>query len=231
MSAVLFLCANHNSKNRAGQTLLRELADGIGRPFRACHVGCFHDDTPAWTKVSVDFLTSLGATCSAPRLSDPQLDVRRAREALESADLVYLDGGDTVAGVEHIRARGLADAFTKAAANARFIFGLSGGACAAGPYTIGYSDDGSPYVAPCLDLGPPLPLDVHDEQADWPEMRALLELKPPQPAGLVIPTNAVLRVAERGAELASVGKPAVERRTLDARGRWTVIPLDARKEL
>lgn len=222
MSAVLFLCANHNSKNRAGQALLRSLAEQLGRPFRACHVGCFHDDTAAWTKVTVDFLTSLGATCDAPRLSDPKLDLARAREALESADLVYLDGGDTVAGLEHIRARGLADAFTKAAANARFIFGLSGGACAAGPYTIGYRDDDSAYVAPCLDLGPPLPLDVHDEQADWPEMRALLELKPREPAGLVIPTNGVLRVAAGGRELASLDKPPVERRTLAPDGRWII---------
>lgn len=227
MSAVLFLCASHNSKNRAGQALLRELALQLGGPFRACHVGCFHDDNPAWTKVTVDFLSSLGATCEAPRLSDAKLDLARAREALENADFVYLDGGDTVAGVEHIRARGLADAFTKAATRAKFIFGLSGGACAAGPYTIGYGVDDAPYIAPCLDLGPPLPLDVHDEQADWPEMRALLELKPREPAGLVIPTNGVLRVASCGRELASVGKALVERRSLAPNDRWHVEPLAA----
>lgn len=225
MSAVLFLCANHNSKNRAGQALLRELAERIGRPFRACHVGCFHDDTPAWTKVTVDFFASLGASCAAPRLSDPRLDVSAARAAIEGADVLYLDGGDTVAGVEHIRARGLVDAFQRAREHAQFVFGLSGGACAAGPYTIGYRDDDSAYVAPCLDLGPPLPLDVHDEQADWPEMRALLELAPPQPAGLVIPTNGVLRVSASGSELSSVGKPLVERRELARDGRWVVTAL------
>ncbi len=221
MTAVLFLCASHNSKSRAGQALLRELAERVGRTFRACHIGCFHDDTPAWTKVTVDFLASLGADCAAPRLSDPRLDVARARASIEEADFVYLDGGDTVAGVEHIRARGLVDALARSREQAQFIFGLSGGACAAGPYTIGYrGDDG--YVAPCLDLGPPLPLDVHDEQADWPEMRALLELGPPHPAGLVIPTNGVLRVASRGAELTSVGRPPVERRELTGDGRWII---------
>lgn len=227
MSAELILCANHNSKSRAGQALLRALAERIGRPFRACHVGCFHDDTPAWTKVTVDFFASLGARCDAPRLSDPRLDVARAREALEHADFIYLDGGDTVAGVEHIRARGLSDAFARAAEHARFIFGLSGGACAAGPYTIGYRDDDSAYVAPCLDLGPPLPLDVHDERDDWPELRALLKLRPPQRAGLAIPTNAVLHVTARGAELSSIGKPPVERRKLTRNGRWRVEPLAA----
>lgn len=222
MSAVLYLCASHNSKSRAGQTLLRALAARIGPAPRVCHIGCFHDDTPNWTKVTVDFFTSLGASCSAPRLSDPKLDLTRARDEIESAQLLYLDGGDTVAGVEHIRARGLEDALRNAARNAQFVFGLSGGACAAGPYTIGYRDDDSAYVAPCLDLGPPLPLDVHDETEDWPELRALLALRPPQPAGLAIPTNGVLRVAARGAELASFGRPAVERRTLDARGAWKV---------
>jgi hypothetical protein len=231
MSSVFVLCANHNSKSRAGQALLREIAGRIGKPFRACHVGCFHDDTPSWNQVTVDFLTRLGARCEAPRLSDPALDIARAREALEGADLLYLDGGDTVAGVEHIRARGLLDAVRESAARARFVFGLSGGACAAGPYTIGYRDDGAAYVAPCLDLGPPLPLDVHDEEHDWPEMRALLELRPPQRAGLVIPTGGVLRVEQQGRELASLALPLVERRELADDGGWRVEPLAAREHV
>ncbi|MCC7011056.1 MAG: Type 1 glutamine amidotransferase-like domain-containing protein [Planctomycetes bacterium] len=222
MSAELYLCANHNPRNRAGQTLLRRLADRLPRPFRACHVGAFHGDHREWARTTVEFLTGLGATCAAPRLSDPLIDVDRARAEIESADLLYLDGGDTVAGVELVRARGLLDAFAVAAQRARFVVGLSGGACAAGPYTIGYRDDGSAYVAPCLDMGAPLPLDVHDEGDDWPEMRALLELAPPEPRGLVIPTHGVLHVTNRGRELASLGEPLVERRSIARDGSWTI---------
>lgn len=223
MTAVFYLCATHHAKTRAGQKLLREMAEQFDGPFRACHIGCFHGDDRTWSNVTVRFLERLGARCDAPRLSDPKLDVASAREAIEHADLLSLDGGDTVAGVAHIRARGLLASFKKAARHARFVFGLSGGACAAGPYTIGYRGD-RPYVADCLDMGPGLPLDVHDEKEDWPEMRALLALDPPHKSGLVIPTGGVLRVSGR-TQLESVGKVSVERRSLDRSGAWRIEPL------
>ncbi len=219
VSATFYLCASHHSRNRAGQELLREITRPLGRGFRACHVGCFHGDDRKWAQVTTSFLESLGARCSSPRLSDPRLDVAAARTAIEEAEFLYLDGGDTVAGVEHIRARGLVDAFANAARTAQVVFGLSGGACAAAPYTIGYDEHERPYVAECLGLGAPLPLDVHDEEHDWPEMRALLALRPKQREGIVIPTHAVLRVGPRGG-LASHGQPACEIRCLAPDGSW-----------
>lgn len=219
MGATFYLCASHHSRNRAGQELLREITRPLGRAFRACHIGCFHGDDARWAGVTTRYLESLGAVVSSPRLSDARLDCGAARAAIEEAEFLYLDGGDTVAGMEHIRARGLLEAFGAAARTAQVVFGLSGGACAAAPYTIGYDARGRPYVAECLGIGAPLPLDVHDEAEDWPEMRALLELRPREQAGIVIPTDAVLRVGTRGG-LASHGAPACELRCLASDGSW-----------
>jgi cyanophycinase-like exopeptidase len=221
MAATFHLSASHHSGTRAGQRLLAELAAPLGKSFRACHVGVFHGDDRAFAKVTVEVLRGLGATCESPRLSDRNVDVAAARRAIEGADLLYLDGGDTVAGVERIRELDLVEAFRRAARSARVVYGLSGGACAAGPYTIGYRDSGEAYVAECLDLGVPLPLDVHDEKHDWPELRALLELKPRQREGIAIPTKAVLVVPPRG-ELSSRGEPLCELRRLARNGRWHV---------
>lgn len=160
----------------------------------------------------------------APRLSDAQVDVGAARAAIEAADLLYLDGGDTVAGVDRIRALGLVDAFRRAAARARAVVGLSGGACAAGPFTIGWDGGGAPYVAECLALGVPFPLDVHDERDDWPELRTLLALAPPVRRGIAIPTGGVLTLSPAGA-LASLGRPPCELRSLAPDGAWRVEPL------
>lgn len=225
MAATFHLCATHHSGNREGRALLTELAESLPARFRACHVGVFHGDDRAFAQRTIDFLATLGARVAAPRLSDPRVDVAAARAAIESADLLYLDGGDTVAGVTRIRELGLIDAFQRAAKTARALFGLSGGACAAGPYTIGYGDDDAPYVAPSLDLGVPLPLDVHDEREEWPELRALLRLKPPHPAGIAIPSKGVLVVGGDGS-LASRGAPACEQRSLTRDGRWKVTPIE-----
>ncbi len=224
MPATFHLCANHHAGNRAGQKLLAELAADLAPGFRACHIGVFHEDDRSFSKATKDFLKSLGASVSSPELSRERVDVEEARAAIEGAELLYLDGGDTVAGVERIRELGLVEVFRRAARSARHVFGLSGGACAAGPYTIGYDEKDAPYVAECLDLGPPLPLDVHDEKAGWPEMRALLALKPKKQKGIVIPSHGVLVVSPEG-ELASYGKPACERRSLGRDGAFQVEPL------
>jgi len=221
MAATFHLCASHHAGTRAGRELLTEICASFARPFRACHIGVFHGDERKWTRGTLDFLASLGAEVSAPRLSDRRIDAAAARRAIERADLLYLDGGDTVAGVDRIRSLRLESAFRQAAKSARAIFGLSGGACAAGPYTVGYGADGKAFVAPCLDLGVPLPLDVHDEKSDWPELRALLELDPPKREAIAIPSHAVLVVSSHAA-LASRGEPPCERRSLARSGAWKI---------
>lgn len=227
MTARLFLAASSHSGNKSGQELLTGILAGFAKGFPACFLGAFHDDDPKWSKRTTDFLTKLGAKVSAPRLSDPDLDVAVAEAAIRGAEFLYLDGGDTVAGIAHVTARGLGAALGAAAKHAKVIFGLSGGACAAGPFTIGYDDEDAAYVAPCLGLGAPAPLDVHDE-TEWPEMRALLELvakqRGPMREGIVIPTNAVL-VVEPDGTLRSHGKLACERRSLAKDGTWRVAPV------
>ena len=226
MPATFCLTSTLHTGNAAGKKLLTELVAGAPKGYRVCYLGCYHDDSD-WGKVTVDFFRKkLGAECWWPKLSDPDLDVDEARKQIESAEVLYLDGGDTVAGVEHTRARGLLPSLKKAAKKAYLVYGLSGGACAAGPYTIGYDDDGEGHVAPCYDMGIPYPIDVHDEKNDWPEMRALLEIvakdkKIKKKAGIVIPTGSALVKTPEG-ELRTRGKALVEERSLDADGEWTI---------
>lgn len=231
-SATFCIASTLHSGNAAGRKLLESLLPGAPDGWRACYLGCYHDDDPEWAKVTIDyFQEKLGHECSWPRLTDPGLDAAAARKMIETADVLYLDGGDTLAGVEHTRKRGLLGAFKKAAKNAHLVFGLSGGACAAGPYTIGYDDDDEAFIAPCYDMGIPLPLDVHDEKGGWPEMRSLLELarkdkKIKRPAGICIPTGSALIMTPAG-ELFSHGKHPVEERSLDAKGAWKIEKLAA----
>ncbi len=228
MPATFCLSSTLRTGNKAGEKLLTGLVADAPRGWKACYIGCYHDDSK-WGRVTVDFFEKkLGVECAWPRLSDPGLDVKEAREQIETAAVLYLDGGDTVAGVEHTRARGLLGSFKKAAKSAFLVFGLSGGACAAGPFTIGYAeeDDDTGFIAPCYDMGIPYPLDVHDEKEDWPEMRSLLELvkkdkKIKAKKGIVIPTGSAL-VKTREGELRTWGKTPVEERSLDARGEWKI---------
>jgi len=227
MTATFCIASTLHSSSPAGKKLIQSLLAGAPPKYRACYLGCYHDDDPDWAKVTIDFFQEkLGHECSWPRLTDPDLDVAAARKQIETADVIYLDGGDTLEGVRYTRERGLLGSFKKAGKNAFLVFGLSGGACASGPYTIGYDDEDKGYVAPCYDMGIPLPLDVHDETHDWPEMRALLELtrkdkKIKKPAGIVIPTGSALIMTPEG-ELRTYGKRPVEERSLGEGGEWKI---------
>lgn len=223
MTALHLLVASDDPTTRAGRAHLEAALarrSDRGPLGSACVLGAAHGDDPRRLRLMTSGLSKrLGCDVSAPRLTDPGLDVAAARRAIEAAGVLYLDGGDTLHLVEAVRARGLDDALAKAARDARLIYGLSAGACAVAPYTVGYDDDGAPRVARCLELGVPWPADVHDEDDDWPEMRTLLELRPPGDRGLVVPTGgAVLMDGVDTWALAG----AAELRWLEEGGRWGV---------
>jgi hypothetical protein len=229
MAATFYLSATWHPGDRAGRRFLQALLARLGRRPRICYIGAPHGDHPAWTRKTCEFLAKGGARVDAPELAGTDVDVAAARSALRNADLLYLDGGDTVEFVRHVERHRLRAAFAAAAQRCRFVFGLSGGACAAAPFTIGYGDGDEPYVATCLRIGSPWPLDVHDEGEDWPELRALLRLAAKDPkvrrrAGIAIPTGSALVVAGDG-KLGSLGRVPCELRALGPRGRWQVSPI------
>ncbi len=225
MTALHLLAANDDPTTRAGRA---HLEAALARRPRAttpaaCVLGAAHGDEARRLRHMVRGLEKLlGGEVQAPRLTDGGLDVAAARKAITGADVLYLDGGDTVALVEAVRARGLGDALEAASRSARVVYGLSAGACAASAFTIGYEDDGAPRVVPCLALGVPWPADVHDEEDEWPEMRALLELRPPRERGLCVPTHAAVLLD--GKDAWSLAGTA-ELRWLEEEGRWGVEPL------
>jgi len=221
MIALHLLVASDDPTTWAGRAHLdAALARGHGPVTSACVLGAAHGDDPRRLRLMTAGLSKrLGCEVSAPRLTDPGLDVEAARAAIEAAGVLYLDGGDTLHLAEAVRARGLEGALAKAARHARLIHGLSAGACAAAPYTVGYDDDDAPRVARCLALGLPWPADVHDEDDDWPEMRTLLELRPAKERGLVVPTGGAVLVD--GTDAWSLAG-AAELRWLEEDGRWGV---------
>ncbi|MFO1053054.1 MAG: Type 1 glutamine amidotransferase-like domain-containing protein [Planctomycetota bacterium] len=230
MPSAFFLAADPHALDHAA---LRAFAAEVGLPpGPVCYIGAAHDDDRRWCKRGSDNLAKIfGREVHAPRLSDPALDVVAARRALDAAAVLFLDGGDTVGLCDHVRARGLADAFTALAKRDTLIAGISAGACAVAPFTIGYDDDERPQLAPCLALDVPVPLDVHSEDDDWSEMRALLEVLRAHPKlaqeGVVIPSRSALCVDRKG-RMGSFGRRSCERRALDAQGRWKVTEIAIR---
>lgn len=225
MTALLLL-ASDAPHSAPGRERLRRALGPLGGPLRACALGAAHGDDPQrMQEVAAGLSALLGGPCAAPALSDPHLPRAAALAALEQADVLYLDGGDTLALVRAVEAHGLLAPLRAAARAARLVVGLSAGAAAAGPFTNGWDETGTvAHRVPCLELGFPFPVDVHDEEDDWPEARALLEVlaREGEPAGqvLVIPTGGAVLLDERG--LRGLGAPPCQLRRLGAGGAWDI---------
>lgn len=228
MTTRLCVSATLNARTKPGQKLLRELVAQAPKAARACYIGAAHEDDPDWARLTTDFFTKdLGIPCEAPRLSDPGLDVKKAKRAIQSADVLYLDGGTTLEVIRHAEERGLLDALRNTRKTASLIFGLSAGGCATAPFTVGWDEAEKPFVAPCLDLGLPHTVDVHDEP-EWGEMVELLDhviatRKDLEPVALVVPSGSCLFLADDGS-LSSWGKAPCEKRTR-SKGRWKIEPI------
>ena len=224
MPATFFLAADHRALDLDAVRAL--LGASRVRETWACYIGAAHDDDRSFAERSRAKLASgLGLRCEAPRLSDPALEVDAARRAILGASLLVLDGGDTVGLVAHARARGLHEAFAAAARGAIVVAGVSAGSCAVAPVTIGYDEDERALASPCFAMGVAEPLDVHSEDDDWAEMRLLLEAVAGRPglaqSGIVIPSGSALVVDALG-RMSSHGRQLCERRSLGARGAWSI---------
>lgn len=230
MTALLLLASDAPHSAR-GQERMRRALGPLGGPLRACALGAAHGDDPErMQEIAAGLEALLGGPCATPALSDPRLARGEALTALERADVLYLDGGDTLALVRAVEAHGLLEPLRAAARAARLVAGLSAGAAAAGPFTNGWDEAGTvAHRAACLELGCPWPVDVHDEDDDWPEARALLEVLAREGEAaaqvLVIPTGGAVLLDEGG--LRSLGAPPCQLRRLGPGGAWSVEPVRA----
>jgi cyanophycinase-like exopeptidase len=99
-----------------------------------------------------------------------------AHAIIESADVVFLGGGDPVLYADRLIPPG-ADAWIRAAhARGAVCVGLSAGSIALGAYWARWPDDDPnalPALVPCLGVVDDLVVDCHAEADDWDELRAV----------------------------------------------------------
>jgi dipeptidase E len=80
--------------------------------------------------------SELSCETSTLRLTDPDTSVADARSAIESADIIYVGGGDTGFLVDTVRSLGLRDSFLDHRRTGGVLTGLSAGALCWFEYTL-----------------------------------------------------------------------------------------------
>jgi cyanophycinase-like exopeptidase len=134
--------------------------------------------------------------------------LEKARSILESADMVFISGGDVEAGMKVLEERQILPFLRALFERGKPFFGSSAGSIMLGWQWVRWEDpedDATTSLFPCMGFAP-IVCDTHGEAEEWEELRSLLRLTPEGTVAYGIPTGAGLCVCPDGT-LEALGTP------------------------
>ena len=164
-------------------------------------IGAAHGDTPGGFERTAALL---GKRYGAKVLHAHCDSADEARKIVAGADAIYLGGGDVRLLIDRLRAAALDETIRRRHADGAVVLGVSAGAIGLTPSWIDFPDEEGPPVRFSCVNAVAIAIDVHDEESDWEELRALLAAwAREQPDAVVdaygIPAGAALELDAHGA--------------------------------
>ena len=107
-------------------------------------------------------------------------DAEKAKDVLETSDLIFVSGGDVEEGMRVLREKGMISVLRDLHQRGKIFFGTSAGSIMLARQWIRWrdsDDDASAVLFDCLGLAP-IFCDTHGEDDGWEELQALLRLSP-----------------------------------------------------
>ena len=126
-------------------------------------------------------------------------DVKKARDILQSADAVFVSGGDVERGMQVLEEKGMLGIFPELYQQGKLFFGISAGSIMLAKEWVRWKDpddDSTAELFPCLGIAPVI-CDTHGEP-DWEELKAALNLKRVGSYGYGITSGTCLKVLPDG---------------------------------
>jgi cyanophycinase-like exopeptidase len=199
--AALYLLAG-SGFGRSPDTVLRAALRGSGVPrARVAWVGAASGDDPALRRRDTRRLLKAGAGTVAPApLCGRRGSAAEAARAIESADVVYISGGDVEAGMRILRERGMIPRLRAVHRGGTPFIGESAGSIMLCRCWIRWADPGDEESAglfSCVGLVPIL-CDTHGEGDAWGELKSALALRPVGARGYGIASGSALVVEPDG---------------------------------
>ena len=143
-------------------------------------VGAASGDRAQWFERSANLLRRRydARVRFARTVPGPDYDREETRRILDEAQLIYVGGGDVGVLAEHLCRDGLDEKIRQRRRDGAALLGVSAGAIGLGPAWVRFPDDDDEVTLPlrfaCVGAMP-IACDVHDEESDWEELRALLD--------------------------------------------------------
>jgi peptidase E len=199
----VYLFAGGRSGNRKKQNVLLQMmyqGFGIASPTVA-YSGTASGDDKSFFRFIAGELTQAGADKVTHAVIAPEgADLKKAQKILESADIVFVSGGDVEAGMDVLQEKNMIGFFDELYRQGKPFFGISAGAIMLAARWVRWrdpDDDDSAELFPCLGFAPII-CDTHDEQAGWEELQAVLKLEKEGGRGYGLASGSAVKVSADG---------------------------------
>ncbi len=189
---------NRKKQNVLLQRMFQEL--GIASPSVA-YSGTASGDDKSFFRFIAGELTAAGADkVTHAVIAAASADLKKARSALETADIVFISGGDVEAGMDVLREKNMLDLVTGLYRQGKPFFGISAGAIMLADRWVRWrdpDDDSSAELFPCLGFAQVI-CDTHDEEGGWEELQSALKLAEDGTRGYGLATGSGIKVTPDG---------------------------------
>ena len=129
-------------------------------------------------------------------ISPDGADLKKAQDILESADVVFIGGGDVDRGIRVLREKNMIDFLTELYHQGKLFFGTSAGAIMLAKEWVRWpdpDDNTSAELFPCLGFAAVI-CDCHDEEGGWEELKVALRLEEDNVKGYGLVAGTAIRV-------------------------------------
>ncbi len=199
----IFLLAGGRPRNPENMvsSMARALKEcGQQEPRVAC-LGVANGDNEVFYRNIKSLLQEAGAgDVFLLRLAKTRVDLSAAKQALETADAIFISGGEVDDGMRWLEQHGLVGFLRGLRSQGKVFFGMSAGSIMMGTHWVRWenpNDDTTAELFDCLGFAPTV-FDTHAEEEDWKELKMALQLQGPGGRGYGIPSGGMASVDDQG---------------------------------
>ena len=200
---VYLIAGGHGRGTRSTFSLLRSITEEIGKVKpTVAYVGVASGDNRVFYSMIAGMMTKAARNCQIKRvlIASKKADIEKAREALQSADAIFMSGGDVEAGMKVLEQKNMVGFLQNLSKQGKLFFGVSAGSIMLANEWVRWrdpDDDSTAELFPCLNIASVI-CDTHAEAEGWEELKAALQLKEDGASGYGIPSGSCLKVYPDG---------------------------------
>jgi len=202
MLPIYLLAGGRGAKRESPDPILQMAFRELGKTKPSvAYIGAAHGDSLMFFLFIKRMITAAGAgKVELVPLVKKKSNMEKAQSIIQSADCIFVSGGDVSEGMRILNERSVVPLIKKRYNEGALIVGVSAGSIMLAKQWINWpdeNDEASAELFPCMNIAPVL-CDTHGEEDKWDELQSLVGLTQDDQTGYGIPSGGAMRISVDG---------------------------------